>query len=364
MALDQLASEDALRLAVLLAGEVLAVRIDDAGQTLHALTPRGEARVVLHPDTRPERYLQRVREVLAGAAMGSPGGYPVHLRRWTRSGHANPRNLEALLRLGEPEAVTAVSLSAHLSDELARRAWWAQPEPEIARHMLGHEAVRRGTMGPVLARYLLEHLPFEADPDAAVASVGAIAAAGLLDEAARSRLWRAGQQRPHLLIGWLAHAPQTLPPAPARELPPAVATAAAGGDALAALALRCASAEGQGFLRALSLVLEKLPTHEAAGRALEIVAGWFADGVAARPHGSEASPTSAASARSASSPPSTLPGLAPALAAALTALATPQAEAARAILARSSAVGSLMRRHLAPVLEPMQRQLRVLQGQP
>ena len=105
MSISQLASEDALRLAVLLAGEVHAVRIDEGALTLHALTPRGEAHVALHPDTRAERYLMRVRETLAGHATGSPGGYPVHLRRWTRSGHASPKNLELLLRLGEPEPV-------------------------------------------------------------------------------------------------------------------------------------------------------------------------------------------------------------------------------------------------------------------
>lgn len=335
MPLDQLAPEDALRLAVLLAGEVHAVRIDDGALALHALTPRGEARVALHPDIRAERYLVRVREALAGLAMGSPGGYPVHLRRWTRSGHANPKNLAALLRLGEPEAVTAVSLSAHLTDELARRVWWAQPEAEIARSMLGHEAVRQGAMGPVLAQHLLEYLPFEADPDAAIASVSAVAAAGLLDAPARERLWRAAQHRPHYLIGWLAHAPHTLPPAPARDWPDAP-----GGEDLAALWRRCASAEGQGFLRALALVLDKLPTHAATYRVLELVAAWFAP--------ARAAPAGA--------------GPSAAVLDALAALAAPQAPAAEAILVRTSAVGSLMRRHLAPVLQPLLRQVQVLRG--
>ena len=343
MSISQLVAEDALRLAVLLAGEVHAVRIDDGALTLYALTPRGEARVALHPDTRAERYLMRVRETLAGHAMGSPGGYPVHLRRWTRSGHASPKNLEALLRLGEPEAVTAVSLSAQLTDELARRVWWAQPEDETARSMLGHDAVRRGSMGPVLAQHLMEHLPFEGNPDAAIASVAAIAAAGLLDAAARERLWRAAQNRPHYLIGWLEHEPHTLPPAAPRPLPPELAAAAAAGHPVAALLARCASAEGQAFLRALALVLDRLPTHDATFRALDVTAAWFA-AVRAAPE---------------------LPGAGPVVAcsvAAVATLAAPDRAAAEAILGRTTAVGPLMRRHLAPVLQPLLHQLQVLRG--
>jgi hypothetical protein len=343
VALDQLASEDALRLAVLLAGEVHAVRLDEGALALHALTPRGEARVALHPDTRAERYLMRVREALAGHAMGSPGGYPVHLRRWTRSGHASPKNLEALLRLGEPEAVTAVSLSANLTDELARRVWWAQPTSDTARAMLGHDAVRRGAMGPVLAQHLLEHLPFEEDPDAAIASVAAVAAAGLLDPAARGRLWRAAQHRPHYLIGWLAHAPLTLPPAPARAVPAPVAAAAQAGQPLAALLVRCASAEGQGFLRALALALEKPPTHDATFRVLDAAAAWFAD------------------ARDA---PPALPDVPPAVHAAVCALAATGRAAAEPVLGRTTAVGPLMRRHLAPVLQPLLQHLDVLRTTP
>jgi len=353
VSLDQLACEDALRLAVLLAGEVHAVRIDEGALTLHALTPRGEARVALHPDARAERYLTRVRGALAGHAMGSPGGYPVHLRRWTRSGHASPKNLEALLRLGEPEAVTAVSLSAHLTDELARRVWWAQPGSDTARAMLAHDAVRRGAMGPVLARHLLEHLAFEADPDAAIASVTAIAAAGLLDAAARERLWKAAQHRPHYLVGWLAHAPLTLPPAPPREVHPAVAAAAQAGQPVATLLLRCASAEGQGFLHALALALEKPPTHDAVLRLLDIASAWFATARSDRGDGSGASVDAAW--------PDAPPEVRPAVAAVL-ALAAEGRRAAEPILDRTTAVGPLMRRHLAPVLQPLLGHLHLLRG--
>jgi hypothetical protein len=337
---DPLATEDALRLAVLLAGEVHAVRIDEGAMTLHALTPRGEARVTLHPDTRPERYLMRVREVLAGHAMGSPGGYPVHLRRWTRSGHASPKSLQALLCLGEPEAVTAVSLSANLTHELAQRAWWAQPTAELARSMLGHAAVRRGDLGVQLSRHLMEHLPFEEDADLAIASVEAIAAAGLLDTPMRERLWRAAASRPHYLIGWIAHDRASLPPRPAREPSPALVEAAATGDPLAHALLPWYAPAGQGLLHALALAVEKPPTHAAVYRALDLVGQCFA-----------ATPCASAAAGDAE-------------AQALLLLRGAERTRAEPILTRTTAVGPLMRRHLAPVLMPVLQALQTLRGTP
>ena len=50
------------------------------------------------------------REFLASHVLGSPGGYPVFINRWTRMGQARDENLQRLLMLGEPEAVVAVWL--------------------------------------------------------------------------------------------------------------------------------------------------------------------------------------------------------------------------------------------------------------
>jgi hypothetical protein len=282
----------------------------------------------------------RVREVLAGHAMGSPGGYPVHLRRWTRSGHASPKSLQALLCLGEPEAVTAVSLSANLTHELAQRAWWAQPTAELARSMLGHAAVRRGDLGVQLSRHLMEHLPFEEDADLAIASVEAIAAAGLLDTPMRERLWRAAASRPHYLIGWIAHDRASLPPRPAREPSPALVEAAATGDPLAHALLPWYAPAGQGLLHALALAVEKPPTHAAVYRALDLVGQCFA-----------ATPCASAAAGDAE-------------AQALLLLRGAERTRAEPILTRTTAVGPLMRRHLAPVLMPVLQALQTLRGTP
>jgi hypothetical protein len=333
-----LSPEDALRLNVLMAGEVHAVRIDEGSMTLYALTPKGEAKVSLHRNCRPDLYAMRVKELLGGYALGSPGGYPVHLRRWTRMGQVSSQKLEALLMLGEPEAVTAVTLAPTLTDELARRAWWALPTMEAARNMLSHRAVRQGTMGRILADFLIEHLPFEENPIRAMNSIRAVIGAGLLEPAAGEDLWTKAKRRPHYFLGFLEHRPDELPGGAARPLPDAVAAAAAG-DAWAALLLRCSSASGQSFLYAAELAMEKPPAHEAVYLLLDILGDYFA---AAR----EAPPLAGFERE----------------AAAMDALSRLSNEDAAPILTRTTAVGPLMRRHLEPLFQPLLGHIRVLRG--
>src|SRR3989304_4323449 len=118
----QLSSEDLLRLNVLLANDVEAIRIDEQNMTVHGLARGNEARVPLNPTCRPEKYLRLVREMLSSHVLGSPGGYPVFLQRWTRMGQARETRLDKLLLLGEPEAVTAVAGAPGLGGGLARAA--------------------------------------------------------------------------------------------------------------------------------------------------------------------------------------------------------------------------------------------------
>lgn len=333
----ELAPEDSLRLHVLLAaGDILAVRIDENQHQLHALTGRGEAKLVLHPVGRADRYLSRVRELLGGHALGSPGGYPVHLRGWTRLGQGGAMRLDALLKLGEPEAVMAVANAAELTDELARRVWWACPEMEIARSMLRHPAVREGSMAEVLSDYLIEHLPFEEDPVAAMHSVRAVVAAGRVDEAAAQALWSKGKRRPHYLIGFLESATDNLPEQqPARALP--VVVDGPWGEMLRTNF----SANGQAWLRGAMLALDKPPAHEAVYLLIELLQQRFAP------------------VRDVPPPPQVSTEL-PVEANAIRALAALKEDEAVAILVATTAVGPLMRRKLAPVLDPLLAHLRSL----
>ena len=126
-----LSNEDLLRLNVLLAHDLQAVRIDEQTLIVHGLTKDNEARIPLNPNCRPAQYLKRVRETLSNHALGSPGGYPVFLQRWTRMGQAKDAQLEKLLLLGEDEAVVAVAGAPGLTDDIARRAWWAMPTADM-----------------------------------------------------------------------------------------------------------------------------------------------------------------------------------------------------------------------------------------
>ena len=332
--IDLLTPEDTLRLNVLLAGEVQAVRLDEGRALLFALTPKGEARVPLHPAGRSDRYFQQVRELLGGHALGAPGGYPVYVRGWTRAGQSSPKNLAALLSLAEPEAVLAVAYAQNLTDELARRAWWAHPTMEIARVMLMHPAVRAGSMGKVLADFLIEHLPFEEDPVAAMQTVRSVLAADLLAPALREQLWSKSKRRPHYLIGFLESLPDDLPPEPARILPDGLNDSAA-----ARLLARCYSGAGQSFLKAAELVFDKPQAHETVYLLFDLLGRYFAGGGAA-------------------------PGVAPREAEALAALGALSATTAEPILTRTAAVGPLMRRHLDPLFAPLIAHIHTLRGLP
>jgi len=210
-----LSPEDALRLNVLLAGSLEAVRIDESSMTLYALSGKGEARVKLNPNCRDEAYLRQVRETLSSHVLGSPGGYPVYLKRWTRMGQARDEILESLLLLGEPEAVIAVVNACGITDELARRAWWTSQSAENARCMLSQDAVVAGSMGRVLAEFLVEFLPFEEEARDQIASVRQVLQGDLVDESVREALWEKGRHKNALLVGFLQSLPDALPELPA-----------------------------------------------------------------------------------------------------------------------------------------------------
>ena len=150
----ELSPEDALRINVLLASPIEAVRIDESSMTVHALSGKGEARVKLNPNCRDESYLRMVREALSSHVLGSPGGYPVYLKRWTRMGHARDEILESLLLLGEPEAVAAVGddvadLPMFNAVGLAVAVANAHPQVQAAAHWITAAAGGQGAVREV-----------------------------------------------------------------------------------------------------------------------------------------------------------------------------------------------------------------------
>ncbi len=258
----ELTPEDALRINVLLAGPVEAIRIDESRMTIHALSGKGEARVQLNPNCRDESYLRHVRETLSSHVLGSPGGYPVYLKRWTRMGQARDETLESLLKLGEPEAVVAVVNAPGITDELARRAWWASQTSENARCMLRQEAVLQGKMGPILAEFLVEFLPFEEEACNQITSVRLVLQEGLIDAAERMRLWQKGKHKNAYFVGFLQATPDELPDQ--QDANPAWVSSCQQltalleeGNPFARQLCRLLSPAGQSYLTSVEAVLKK-----------------------------------------------------------------------------------------------------------
>jgi len=198
----ELSNEDNLRLNVLLAQDLKAVRINEGSMTVHALTAQGEAKVVLNPTTRDEQYLRIVRELLSLKITGSPGGYPVYIKTWTRMGHAD-NTLEHMLCLGEPEAVIAVVYSPSLSHDIGVRAWWANPCTEVAMRLMEYPAVAQGELGKELAEYLMEFLPYEERQLNIVDMVRLCLQDGLITEEQKQSLWTRAKRRNPFYVGFL-----------------------------------------------------------------------------------------------------------------------------------------------------------------
>jgi hypothetical protein len=257
-----LAPEDSLRLNVLLTQGLQAVRVDESRMIVYALTERGEAKVPLNSNCRDEQYIRHVKSLLSSHSLGSPGGYPVYLKRWTRMGQAKDDSLDQLLVLGEEEAVVAVVHAPGLTNELARRAWWCMPTSDNARRMLEKEAVVKGDMGPLLSEFLIEHLPFEEDAQAMIDSVKASLQLGLVSQEQKESLWAKAKMKGAYYVGFLQAIPDDLPGEASEsvhykkfknKLEPLVEQ----GNKPAKLLLKIMSAAGQNYLNAIDASLKR-----------------------------------------------------------------------------------------------------------
>jgi hypothetical protein len=377
--MPELTAEDSLRLNVMLAGEIQAIRVDATNMTIYGLSPRGTASIKLHPNCRADQYLRTVRELLAGHAIGSPGGYPVYLQRWTRMGQARDKGLDRLLLLGEPEAVTSVAYSNGLTDELARRAWWAMPVADHARRMLERECVVQGSMGKVLADYLVEHLPFENDPHIIIETISILLQPGLIDENTRQQLWKKGSVDNAYLVGFLARLPDELPDQqqPRADFNTAntkLSILSAQDNIYAKTLLRLLSGPGQTFFHAYEEVLRYPADQDVVLSLLESLWSYFSDLHEENSCGNEDSVeviiSKAATSIGVHQQPAELSELLQAVPdlhaeiQAMLVLAKIDANIATPILSQTTAHGTLMRRKLEPVSLPMLQQIAILRGKP
>jgi hypothetical protein len=376
--LTDLSAEDSLRLNVLLANPLQAVRIDESSMTVHALSEQGEASVKLNPRGRDDQYLKRVRELLSSQVLGSPGGYPVFLRRWTRMGQARDNSLEQLLLLGEPEAVVAVVHANGLTDEIARRAWWAMPVADNARRMLERGCVVGGEMGPVLAEYLVEYLPFETEHRAMLESVRLVLQPGLISDELRDKLWRSARRRTAYYVGFMQASPDALPlqtraRADFQPVRDALGDLLEAGNPVAAQLCRCLGEAGQAFLQTAEAVLNKPADQDVVVEFLRAVQGYFSPVCPGGAPGDDMRRiVDEAQALLDSASPDCPPAVAQEVLAvlpehrndlrAMLALARVCESLVNPIFSRSDAIGSVMRKKIEPVTTPMREQIEQLLG--
>ena len=257
----ELCNEDNLRLNVLLAQPLRAIRINENTLTVYGLTDRGEATVVLNPTVRDEQYLRWVRELLALKATGSPAGYPVFMRRWTRIGHIN-NNLKQMLLLGEPEAIVAVSHAPNLTLDIAECAWWANPSTEVAMGLLQYPDVYNSELGKALAAHLMEFLPFEELPVNIVYMVRVCLQGNLLDETQRNSLWLRAKRRHPFYVGFAFATASRIPIEASNaksydEVSDLLTEAMDTGNPFAKFLCYQLSADGQAWLQLIALALKK-----------------------------------------------------------------------------------------------------------
>ncbi len=365
----ELNSDDRLRLHILLKQPIQAIRIDEGQMTVAALTETGEARVRLNPSCRDEQYLRGVRELISTEVLGSPGGYPVFMRRWTRMGQArSEQSLERLLLLGEPEAAVAVAHTPEVSPELARRTWWAAPSTENARQLLQYPQIVNAAIGQVLAAYVVEHLPFEQTPEGIAMSVSLVLQPGLLDTETRQHLWQLGRRKPAYCVGFLHRQADRLPdPLPAHPQYREVLALAEDDRFAGSVALDCLtrvlSGAGQRFVATAMVVMEKPVNQELTVILVDLLGRYFQP---LRPRCEL--PRFVDDVETAArqfSPSDFALSVHPLWAdyvAAMRFLALVGEPLVTPILAKTDAVGTVLRKRLTPVFEPVLLRLQMLRG--
>jgi hypothetical protein len=247
------------------------------------------------------------------------------------------------------------------------------PDAENARRMLANPAVANGKMGPVLAEYLVEYLPFETEPENMMESVRRVLQPGLISDQAKHELWQKAARRNAYLVGFLMALPDQLPLTVAEHKGLGryrgdLDSIAQGGSSCARLLLRALAAPGQGFLESVETVLKRPATQVVVSVTLDLVASYFR---LLRPEGDpdvpiaelilEAERFCAGTDSDAVRCRERVPGLEAEIRA-MRVLSGVGYGVLRPALGGTTASGSLMRRKLEPVMTPLRAQLEILRG--
>ncbi len=364
-----LSPEDNLRLNVLLANTLQAIRIDESKMIVYGLSEKGEAKIHLHPNCRHEKYLRQIREVIASYLRNSSGVYPVYLRNWGQMGETQDENLAQWLMLGEAEAVVAVANASGLTPELARRVWWSMPNSDNARSMLKNPNLVTSEFGKELAQYIIEYLPFEEEQVNIIESVRLVLQADLISEETCQKLWTRTRNTNSYLIGFLWTRPDNLPiqineHVDFKNINFKLASLVENN--LAALLIKITSTTGQSFLHIFKQILHKPSDQEVVNILFDVVSNYFSKIQFSEYHDDmtieELLEQAEKTCDSAQEILTLLPESRKAIKAMLV-LSGLNYSILRPIFSKTTAIGSLMRKKLLPVTEPIFEQIDILQNE-
>ncbi|CAC9655457.1 hypothetical protein [uncultured Gammaproteobacteria bacterium] len=264
-----LTPEDTLRLNVLIA-TCVAIRVDIYKLAVVGLTEnKKEQTITLNPSGDSTKYIKAVQKLLASQILGSMGGYPSYLKRWSRMGQVGSSNLKSLLKIGNIEAVVAVANSQNLNDEVLDLVWWCatntDQQAEIGRFLLTRNFVIKHPIGKQIADYLLEFLPFTDDTTQLIDTTNLLLQEDLISPQAKDRLWKQGQRKPAFLVGFIERMEGNLP----------------NNNNTIALdnnikELECVNSEqGQIMLQTINHILKKINQEHVLYRTLEVLGAYL-----------------------------------------------------------------------------------------
>ena len=264
-----LTPEDTLRLNVLIS-TCEAIRVDVYKLVVIGLTKdKKEQAISLNPDGDSSKYIQAVQKLLVSKVLGSMGGYPSYLKRWSRMGQVSSSNLSSLLKIGNIEAVVAVANSQNLDDEVLELVWWCatntDQQAEIGRFLLTRDFVVRHAVGKQIAHYLLEFLPFTDDTTQLIDTTNLLLQDDLISQKAKDRLWKQGMRKTAFLVGFIERMKD--------NLPNNNNTVALNLDSKE---LDCVGTEqGQIMLKTISHILKKINQEHVLYRTLEVLGAYL-----------------------------------------------------------------------------------------
>jgi hypothetical protein len=272
----------------------------------------------------------------------------------------------------------AVVHASGLDNEIARRAWWAMPVADNARRMLEKTSVVSGSMGAVLAEYLVEFLPFETEHRAMMETVRLVLQPGLIADELRDKLWRSAKRKNSYYVGFMDAIPDALPVTGKprqdwQKLCEHLQPHLDEGNLVATQLCRCLSDRGQVFLETAQAAMNKPVNQDVVVELLKSIQSYFRSVCPNSDPGADINTIVSDAEALLNVQPvcETTTAVQDVLEAvpeyrddvkAMMTLAWIGEPLVNPIFARSDAIGSVMRRKIEPVMTPIQQQLVQLCG--